>query len=454
MSWRTSLNLIWENPLLPVDSDTTDHAAAVPADRNSDVRTGRRVRLIAAVVAISLVLAFVMVRHQRASNASELARATQERADAKVPVNAIRVGEAPSSQLLILPGTTAAWYESLIYSRVNGYVARWTANIGDKVHKGQVLATLATPELDAELSAARARAEADQAEVQVRESAVSFTQTTYDRWRDSPKGVVSEQEREAKKADFASAQAQLNAAKARVNLDRAEIERLTALTHFKEVIAPFDGTVIERRIDIGNLVTAGSNASTVPLYKVSQDDPIRIYVEVPQSVADSVIVGTPANIILRDQGDRRLASKVERTSRAVDPVARTVRAEIDLPNANGKLVPGMYVQAEFGLASQGNMQIPAAALVFSSRGPQVAVIGNDGTANFRDVVIARDQGNLIDLSSGVRPGEIIALNLSSQVVSGDKVEARIQSDSAPSTKPGITRTSSPVATEPSSAQQR
>lgn len=397
--------------------------------------TGRRVRIAAIVVVALLALAFLVVHYERSSNARELAQATAEKLNAKVPVSAIRVRAGSATEALSLPGATAAWNEATIYARVNGYVAKWNADIGDVVHKGQVLAVIATPDLDSELDAARAKLRADQAEVRVRASALEFARTTYERWKDSPKGVVSEQEREAKKADWESAVAQLNAAESRVNLDRAGVDRLLSLTGFKAVTAPFDGTVTERRIDIGNLVTAGSTSNTTPIYKVTQNDPIRVFVDVPQNLADVVVAGTPATVSVQQNGSNKVSGRVTRTSGAVDPVARTLRAEIDLPNRRGALVPGLYVQVEFGLPSRGLLQVPAAALMFRSSGPQVAIIGPDGTVSFRDVQIARDQGNLIQLSSGLQAGDVVALNLSNQVSAGDKVAIQIQEEAPARTAP-------------------
>jgi RND family efflux transporter MFP subunit len=246
--------------------------------------------------------------------------------------------------------------------------------------------------------------------------------TTYQRWKNSPKGVVSEQEREDKKAQNAEAAAELNAAQAKVGLDRAEVDRLTALEGFKKVTAPFDGTIVQRHIDLGNLVTAGSTDSTTSLYQITQDDPIRIFVDAPQStVAQLMPVGTPATITLDYLPDQRFEGTVTRTAEAVNPEARTLHVEIDIPNSNRALVPGTYVDVRFNLKSNGLIEVPAAALLFRTKGPQVAVIEN-GVVGIRDVTIARDNGNVVEISSGLREGDKLALNLSSRIISGQKIE--------------------------------
>src|SRR6202011_2754322 len=193
---------------------------------------------------------------------------------------------ASVGQDLVLPGQTAAWYETTIYARVNGYVAKWLVDIGDHVKKGQVLATIETPELDAELAAARAQLKASEAQVNARDAEAKFSKTTNERWRDSPKGVVSEQERESKKADYETAEARLYAANAQVALDKSRVDQYSAMAEFKLVKAPFDGTITERKIDVGNLVTAGSMTTTTPLYRMAQTEPLRVFVDVPQRASE------------------------------------------------------------------------------------------------------------------------------------------------------------------------
>src|SRR5262249_59193381 len=211
---------------------------------------------------------------------------------------------------------------------------------------GQTLALIETPELDADLKATMAELSAAHAQVKVRESEAEFTKSTNERWRDSPKGVVSEQERESKKADYDSAIAKLNAARAEVALDQARVDRYSAMARFKQVTAPYEGTITERRIDIGNLVTAGSTAGNTPLYRMSQDDPIRVFVDVPQSAAGNLMeAGSPVEVRASNLPDQLFTGKVARTAKAINPQARTLRVEVDIPNPKRVLVPGMYVTA-------------------------------------------------------------------------------------------------------------
>jgi RND family efflux transporter MFP subunit len=391
-------------------SITEAHPKAIPPL----VVTGRRLKILAALVFIVLIAGFLFVHHERAEHEDQIAKITKEIADAPPLVETVMVQKAPSSASLTLPGATAAWYESVIYARVDGYVGKWYADIGDHVSKGQVLAMLETPELDAELVAAQAKLKASQA-------LVEFTKSTYERWKDSPKGVVSEQERESKKADYDRAVAQMG-------LDQAEVDRYTALIAFKQVTAPYDGIITERHIDIGNLVTAGSTANTTPLYRIVQDDPIRVFVDVPQSAAQSIDGNLIAHITVNNIPGRVYEGKVTRTANAINTQTRTLLVEVDIPNFDHTLVSGMYVDITFNIPNDGLLQIPAAALVFRSNGPQVAVVSRDNKINFRNVSISRDNGGNVVIASGINEGDRVALNISNQIVQGDAVMVLDQSN--------------------------
>jgi RND family efflux transporter MFP subunit len=384
--------------------------------------TGRTLARLALAVALILLLGFALVFGLKWHERQLLENASANEVAQKFMVTVAAVGSGSGGRALTLPGETAAWYESTIYARVNGYVHKWYADIGDHVRQGQVLATIETPELDAQLVAARAQVNAAEAQVRLRQAEVALATTTFERWRDSPKGVVSEQEREEKKADYDSAQARLNAARAQVALNQADVDHYVALTEFKNVTAPFDGVIVERRIDIGNLVTTGSTAASALLYRVSQDRPIRVFVDVPQRASGELMKpGEQAQIRASNLPTTVFTGSVTRTSQAINPQARTLKVEIDLPNREGLLVPGMYVDVSFQLKDSGLFQVPAAAMVFRSSGPQVAVVDGDGHVHFRRVTIARDEGNLLELGSGVALGEKVALNISSQISDGDLV---------------------------------
>lgn len=388
--------------------------------------TGARLKKAALIAAGILLLAFLAVSLDRYVKARGVARDTLASASAAPLVDVIEAKPVGSTQHMELPGYTAAWHSSTIYARVNGYVGRWFVDIGDRVKSAQVLASIETPELDAQLAAARAQLQASQAQVSVRRAEADFSRTTYERWRDSPKGVVSEQEREEKKADYGSAEARLKSAEADLTLAAARVNQYQALTAFKQVSAPYDGVITMRDIDIGNLVTAGSTAATTPLYVMSQNDPMRVFVDAPQSVAADLINSSLPVQIQTGGGAaaHEYSGHVTRTSKAINPQARTLRVEMDIPNPKDEFVPGMYVKVGFGLPARGLVEVPAAALVFRASGPQVAVVDRDDRVHFRDVTIGRDDGSVVELSKGVAAGERLALNISSQIAEGERVQAQ------------------------------
>jgi len=418
-------------------SDDTQAVESHAASARFDPHTGEQLKRWARIVAIVFGIAFVLVSLDRFIKAHGVARATRTAAGAAPLVEVITAQPVGALQRLVLPGYTAAWHASTIYARVDGYVGKWFADIGDHVKSGQVLALIETPDLDAELAAARAQLKAGEATVLVRKAETEFARTTYVRWRDSPKGVVSEQEREEKKAAYDSAVARQRSAEADAALARAQVDKYQAFTQFKKVTAPYDGVITVRDIDIGNLVTAGSTAATTSLYVVTQNDPIRIFVDAPQSAAADLITGNaPVQVQTTAGVMREYTGTVTRTSQSLNPQARTLRVEMDIPNPKEEFVPGMYVKVGFGLPPRGVVQVPAAALIFRASGPQVARVDSLGKISFRDVTIGRDNGNLVELSSGVAPGDRLALNVSSQIADGERV--RVQSIPADTQAPPAT----------------
>ncbi len=424
-----------QRPLTPVHSTEGPAPESLPDDvsrteqgtvsTDFEPGTGRRIKKAVIVAAAVLLLGFVVVRVVRFIDERSVAGAAKSAYAAAPAVDVVIAQSVTEGEDLVLPGQTAAWFESTIYARVNGYVAKWLVDIGDHVKNGQLLATIETPELDAELAAAQSQLQVSEAQVSAREAETEFAKTTNERWRDSPKGVVSEQEREEKKADYNSAGARLYAAKAQVALDKSRVEQYSALTQFKRVTAPFDGTITERKIDVGNLVTAGSTSTTTPLYRMTLNDPLRVFVEVPQNVAEDLMKqGVPAQIRTSGSAAAVFLGKTARSAQAINPQARTMRVEVDLPNANNALVPGMYVTAAFRLQPKGMVQVPAAALIFREGGPRVARVNSSGKVEFVDVSIARDNGSVVELGSGVRAGDRLVLNISSQIAPGQLVSVQ------------------------------
>jgi RND family efflux transporter MFP subunit len=384
---------------------------------------GWKLTISVVILAVALAVGFYLVHHHRAHDESELIAQTNQSASEPPTVDTVYVKPSPTSLPLVLPGETHGWYQSVIYARVNGYVDKWTADIGDKVHKGEVLATIDTPDLDAQLQASLEQLNVAQSETGVAQANADFANTTFKRWHDAPKGVVAPQETDEKRASYDSGIAQLKAAEAKVNAARAEVSRLRALESYKNVTSPFDGIITMRRIDVGNLVTAGSTTNTSPLYDIAQVDTIRVFASVPQDASGQITVGMITHTTSSSFPGRVFEGKVARTARAIDPQTRTLKVEVDIPNATLTLMPGMYVQVAFEIKRSSLLEVPASALLFRSAGPQVAVVDAHDDIDFRNVKIAVDNGNEVDIGSGVAAGDRVALNLSSQVTDGEHVNA-------------------------------
>lgn len=404
-----------------------DAAKAPPSHRDgristaSSPNTARTLLLIAIAVLVLLAIGFVVQFAVRRHHQNQVEQQTSETEHATPAVDVVTVQPTATSYPLELPGQTAGWYQSTIYARVDGYVSKWFSDIGDHVKQGQVLATIETPELDEQLAAAKAKVNASDAQVQVAQSNEAIAKITYDRWWQSPKGVVSEQERQEKKSTYDSAVAQLAAAKAQAQLDQADVDRLAAMERFRRVTAPYDGVITGRHIDIGDLVTAGSTASTSSLYNIAQANIIRTFVDVPQKAAGDMVVGLSASATTNQFPGRVFAGKVARSTQSIDPQSRTMRVEVDIPNADLLLVPGMYMNVTFQLPQRGLLQVPASAILFRTKGLQVAVIDGGNKVDFRPITVARDDGDTVELANGVEPNDRVALNISSAISPGEQV---------------------------------
>src|SRR3984957_20385439 len=229
------------------------------ADPPLPVANLRRIGLIAAGIALGIVVIGLLLRWV---HAREVTQWTDARA---VPTVAVLTPQRGVSGLqTVLPGNIQAWYEAPIYARVSGYLKDWYFDYGAHVKKGQILAAIDTPDLDAQVNAALATLKSAVAQTKVRQAEMEFAETTYVRWRDSPPGVVSDQEREQKKADYNSAQARYNASLADASSDQGRVDNFKALEGFKLLTAPFDGIVTQRNTDIGALINVGSGSANAP----------------------------------------------------------------------------------------------------------------------------------------------------------------------------------------------
>jgi RND family efflux transporter MFP subunit len=195
------------------------------------------------------------------------------------------------------------------------------------------------------------------------------------------------------------------------------------MEEFRKVTAPYDGVITARHVDIGDLVSSGSSANTSSLYSIAQSNVIRVFVDVPQKAAADMTVDLPAHASSDQYPGRLFSGKIARSAMSIDPQTRTQRTEVDIPNPDLTLVPGMYVQVTFELNQRKLPQVPAAAILFRPTGLQVAVVNADSKVEFHPVTVARDNGDTVELATGANPGDRVALNLSSAIMPGEQVNA-------------------------------
>jgi multidrug efflux system membrane fusion protein len=372
----------------------------------------KRARYLALAIVLLLVVAAVIGFSSRFGERHALAKETEELAVPNVVV--IQPKAEPSQQELVLPSTLQAFTESPIYARTSGYLAHWYKDIGSKVGKGQLLADIETPEVDQELS--QARAVRSQAEAQL-----GLAKSSAERWETLRKmDAVAQQETDERSSGYTQGQAALASA-------TANVRRLEQLESFKHIYAPFAGTMIRRNTDIGALINAGNSGNNQELFVIAQISPIRVYVDVPEINAASIHRGLGAEIELPAVPGQRFSGNVARTADAIDPATRTLRTEIDVPNRDGKLYPGSYAQVHFGVkTTTARFSVPVNALLFRAEGPRAAVVGADGKVHLKPVVIGRDYGTDVEIISGLDSADSIILNPSDALEEGQPVHATKQ----------------------------
>jgi RND family efflux transporter MFP subunit len=319
----------------------------------------------------------------------------------------------------------------------------WYFDYGAHVKKGDVLAEIDTPDLDAQLAAAQAKLNSALAVVNVRKAELQFAESTYKRWRESPKGVVSEQETESKQADYGTAMARLNSANAEVAADQGEVDRLNALEGFKKIIAPFDGVVTARETDIGALINAGSGTSNGPeLFRMADVSKMRIFVQVPQQQSAGIAAGQEAELHLPQYPGRTFKATVATTSNAINMEARTLLVELHADNPDGLLQPGAYAQVVFQLAKKSDpvLVIPTSALLFREQGLQVATLGPGDKIELKSVTVGRNLGTDVEVVSGLSASDRVVDSPPDSLAAGDLV--RVAGDQTPAneaeaTAPGV-----------------
>jgi RND family efflux transporter MFP subunit len=322
-----------------------------------------------------------------------------------------------------LPGDVQALEETTVYPRTSGYLKRWLVDIGDDVKTGQLLAEIDTPDVDQQLSKAKATLGQLKARQLTAESDLRLAQTTLLRYESLDRdNAVSKLELDQRRAAAETTKSALAAAKADVAGGQADVDRLTTLQDFSRVYAPFGGTITARNVEVGQLLTNGNGASQ-SLFRLAKTNPVRVFVNVPQVYSPGVKAGLVAELVVREMPGRKFVGKVTRTARAIDPSTRTLLTEIQVPNEDHALLTGSYVQVRMNVARDNPpLLIPAAALVFNADGTRVAVVDASQKVHFQSVEVEGDFGADVGISSGLKVEDRFVANPGARLTDGGAVQ--------------------------------
>ena len=312
---------------------------------------------------------------------------------------------------LVLPGTMQAYVESPIYARTNGYLKKWYHDIGSRVNKGDLLADIDTPEIDQQLSQARA-------DLNTFKANENLSQITATRYTDLLKtDGVSKQEVDNATGD-------LEAKRAIVQSGEANVRRLEELESFKHIYAPFGGVITRRNVDIGTLINAGNGGLAQQLFFLAQTDPIRVFLNVPEAYASSIHPGLGAYLELTQYPGQRFQGKVVRTAESIDIATRSLLTEVDVPNKSGLLLPGGFAQVHLEVKAVGQpLQVPVNALLFRAEGLRAVVIA-DGHTKLQRITVGRDYGNTLEVVDGLKADDWIVLNPPDSLEDNQKVNVK------------------------------
>ena len=381
--------------------DTRQEPAAPPQG------SGRMLRWFFIFCVAFLILAAVILV-QRRNERHVLAEQTQKLAVPYVAV--IHASPVQGESELVLPGSLNSYVNAPIYARTSGYIKKWYKDIGSRVNKGELLAEIDSPEVDASLAQARAELGTAQANARL----AGITASRYQGLLKSDS--VSQQEVDNFTGDYAAKQAMVQSA-------QANVKRLEELQSFERVYAPFAGVITQRNVDVGNLINAGNGgAATKEMFDLAQTNPLRVYVSVPQTYAPSMHAGLKACLTLTEFPGKKFCGQVVRTANSIDPSTRTMVTEVDVPNPAGTLLQGEYAQVSFGVKLSGQrLTLPVNALLFRPEGTMVAVVDGNSRVNLKKLAIGRDFGNSVEVLDGITTADSVVVNPPDSLEQNEKV---------------------------------
>jgi RND family efflux transporter MFP subunit len=412
-----------------IDRDRQDNPAVnreikSPAKHRPPVRRRLGGRLFALVGFLLLAGGLSLGVWGKISQQQQVMATAEQARDFVASVDVATVKAGPGTVSVTLPGTTAAFAAANIFARATGYIARRNVDIGDHVKAGELLAQLAVPELDDQISQNKATLDHLKSMLDQAEANRKLQQVTWD--RDAPlveKGWVTRQQGTVDVQNLKGQEAAVTAAQHNVTAQEKLVKQLRQQRDYASVVAPFDGVITQRNVDVGSLVQGNATSGTF-MFEIMQEDVIRVSAFVPQDAAFGVVPGVDAVVRVPELPDREFPGTVTRIADALQPGTRTLLTEVDIPNPDGALTPGIYCTVEFRIPRKTpSLSVPADAIIFNRNGMQVAVVSN-GKAEIRKVGVKRDLGTRVEVDTGIRAGDQVILNPPVTLVDGSKVQPR------------------------------
>jgi RND family efflux transporter MFP subunit len=401
---------------------STQNVVTGEAEGESRRRAGRRLLVIGVLIVIALVGALAVGTLPRLWQQQKLNTAAAQAASQSPRVTvAIAKRMAPTAER-ILPGNSLPLMEATLYARATGYVSKRSVDIGDQVKEGQLLLEISAPDIDDQLEQAKANLELSKANLTSAQASAKLAQINFVRYRDLVKtNTVATQEFDQAKATAETTAAQVASAHASIQVNQAAVKRFTDLQSFEKITAPFAGVITARDVEKGDLVTADS--TTRQLFHLMRTDILRVFANVPQTFATSITTGQSAAVYRREDPEKQYAGKVTRTADALDPNTRTLLTQVDVPNPDNVLKPGMYLQVKFNFDRKVfPLMIPAAALATRTKGQRVAVLDDQHKVQYREVQLGRDYGAEVQVLSGLKEGEQVVVHPGDDLPDGTVVE--------------------------------
>jgi RND family efflux transporter MFP subunit len=422
----------------PTDAGTPAAKPATAPTRKK--RTGWFVALGAIGFVVALVVIYVIATLPRIAQRHRLEAAAKSAVDSPTRVNVAQARREAGSTERLLPGNAQAYRETGLYARTTGYLKEWNADIGDKVTAGQLIATIDSPDLDDQLAQAEANLDQARATLKLNEANATLAETTMARYRaeeQQQQGSVAQLQLDEQQATVLTSNQSVKAAQASIGFNEATVRMYQDLQKFEQIIAPYAGVITARNVDPGALVTADNPSATRELFHLMQIDPLRVFVDVPQTYATGIKEGQSADVYRPEDPGRLFHGKVSRTSTALDPNTRTLLTQIDVPNPEGRLRPGMYLMVKFiAQRDTPSVIVPSAALVVTAEGRiTIPVVDEKNTVHYQHVELGRDDGTSVEIVSGLNGDETVAVHPGDALAEGATETSNAQPSETPAKSP-------------------